>query len=35
VFYLALTWLSEKFFTKLMARFSFGQATLGGSEAAS
>ena len=35
VFYLALTWLSETFFTKLMARFSFGQATLGGSEAAS
>ena len=35
MFYLALTWLSETFFTKLMARFSFGQATLGGSEAAS
>ena len=35
VFYLALTWLSEKFFASLMARFSFGQATLGGGEEAS
>ena len=35
MFYLALTWLSETFFTKLMTRFSFGQATLGGSEVAS
>ena len=32
VFYLTLTWLSEKFFTKLMKRFSMGQATVGGSE---
>lgn len=31
-FYLTLTWLSEKLFTKLMRRFSFGQATVGGSE---
>ena len=35
VFYLALTWLSEKFFANLMTRFSRGQATLGGGNAAS
>ena len=35
VFYLALTWLSEKFFANLMARLSLGQATLGGGKAAS
>ena len=35
VFYLAITWLSEKFFARLMARFSFGQATLGDAETAS
>ncbi len=35
VFYLALTWLSEKFFASLMARFSLGQATLGGGKVAS
>ena len=35
VFYLALTWLSEKFFANLMARLSLGQATLGGGKAVS
>ena len=35
VFYLALTWLSEKLFANLMARFSRGQATLGGGNAPS
>ena len=35
VFYLTLTWISERFFARLMARFSFGQATLGSAEAAS
>ena len=35
VFYLVLTWLSEKFFANLTARFSRGQATLSGGNAAS
>jgi len=35
VFYLGLTWLSERFFAKLMKRFSYGQATLGSAEAVS
>jgi polar amino acid transport system permease protein len=32
VFYLAITWFSERFFAKLMTRFSYGQATLGSLE---
>ena len=32
IFYLVLTWLSEKFFNRLMSRFSHGQATLGNME---
>ena len=35
VFYLAITWLSEKFFVRLMERFAHGQDTLGGAEAPS
>jgi len=30
VFYLSLTWVSEKVFERLMVRLSHGQATLGG-----
>lgn len=35
VFYLALTWLSERVFTKLMRRFSHGQGIVGSAEARS
>ena len=35
MFYLTLTWLSEKFFARLMARFSLSHPSLGGREVAS